>query len=203
MEEVKQSLLQENVEITEENVQKIGEIIALKVIKTVIVNAGKDLHWLYTGLLRDMNRAPDSSDRFSDGYDLAMTAILFLCEHIGERLGDRYTTRQGKEITIKRACFRYADRYLDRQYTRHISNTIAWDDNVPAFQLEEAEDNSDAVDTVIGQMKLTQAEQETLCAYMAGMTFMEITRMLQVNHSTVWRRRMSIRQKYMAITGTN
>ena len=200
MTEEKHSLLQEDTEITAENVQKIGEIIALRSIKTVIINAGKDLHWLYNGLIRDMNRLPGATDRFSDGYDVAQTAILFLCEQIGRKLGDPYMTRLGKTITVKRACFRLVDRYLDHQYTRHISNTITWDDNALISQSEEVTDNCDVVDTMIGQMNLTQAEQETLCAYMAGMTFMEITRMMQVNHSTIWRRKQHIREKYLALT---
>ena len=57
----------------------MGEVIALCDIKTVIVRGGKDLHNLYKGLLGDINRSNDDMGRFSDGYDIAQEAILFLC----------------------------------------------------------------------------------------------------------------------------
>ena len=43
--------------ISADNIQKMGEVIALTCIKTLIVRAGKDLHYLYKGLLRDINRS--------------------------------------------------------------------------------------------------------------------------------------------------
>ena len=42
--------------------------------------------------------------------------MLFLCQHIGEKLGDDYTTKYGKVVTIKSACYRCADNYLQKQY---------------------------------------------------------------------------------------
>ena len=57
MKEVNKGILDNDVVISTENIQKIGEIIALTCIKTVIVRSSKDLHYLYKGLLRDMNRS--------------------------------------------------------------------------------------------------------------------------------------------------
>lgn len=47
-------------------------------------------------------------------------------------------------------------------------------------------------------MKLTAVEYETLCAYMAGLTYCEIARIMEVNRTTIWRRQNSIRKKYMS-----
>ena len=56
--------------------------------------------------------------------------MLFLCQHIGEKLGDNYTTKYGKVVTIKSACYRCADNYLQKQYTRYMANTIGLNERI-------------------------------------------------------------------------
>ncbi len=130
MKEVNKGILDNNIVISAENIQKMGEIIALTCIKTVIVRSGKDLHYLYKGLLRDMNRSKDDYSPFSNAYDIAQESMLFLCQHIGEKLGDNYTTKYGKVVTIKSACYRCADNYLQKQYTRYMANTIGLNERI-------------------------------------------------------------------------
>ena len=132
MKEVNKGIWDNDMVISAENVQKMGEIIALTCIKTVIVRSGKDLHYLYKGLLRDINRSKDDYSPFSNAYDIAQEAMLFLCQHIGKKLGDEYTTKYGKVVTIKSACYRCAANYLQKQYTRHLSNTIILDERITA-----------------------------------------------------------------------
>lgn len=203
MNEVNKGILDNDMVISAENVQKMGEVIALTCIKTVIVRSGKDLHYLYKGLLRDMNRSKDDYSPFSNAFDIAQEATLFLCQHIGEKLGDNYTTKYGKVVTIKSACYRCADNYLQKQYTRHLANTVSLNERITA-ELESTLDNEPkndytVVDGLIAKMKLTAAEYETLCAYMAGLTYLEVTRLLNVNRTTIWRRRMSLQRKYALI----
>ena len=130
--------------------------------------------------------------------------MLFLCKHIGEKLGDNYTTKYGKVITIKSACYRCADNYLQKQYTRHLSNIISLDERITAESETTLDDEQKTdytgVDGLISKMKLTATEYETLCAYMAGLTYLEVTRLLNVNRTTIWRRTMSIQKKYMLAT---
>ena len=111
--------------ISAENVQRMGEVIALRAIKTVIVRGGKNLHNLYKGLLRDINRSNDDMGRFSDGYDIAQETMLFLCQNMGKRLDDVYVTKTGRKITIKQACFSVADRYLAKNFVSPMLNTIS------------------------------------------------------------------------------
>ena len=47
MKEVNKGILDNDIVISAENIQKIGEVIALTCIKTVIVRSGKELHYLY------------------------------------------------------------------------------------------------------------------------------------------------------------
>ncbi len=201
MKEVNKGILDKDMVISAENVQKMGEVIALTCIKTVIIRSGKDLRGLYNGILHDMNRTKDDLSPFSNAYDIAQEAMLFLCQHIGKKLGDNYTTKYGKVVTIKSACYRCADNYLQKQYTRHIANTVSLNERItaePETILDDEQKNDyTVVDGLISNMKLTAVEHETLSILMAGFTMLQIGKILNVNRTTIWRRQNSIRKKYM------
>lgn len=201
MKKVNKGILDNDMVISAENIQKMGEVIALTCIKTVIIRSGKDLHYLYKGLLRDMNRSKVDYSPFSNAYDIAQEAMLFLCQHIGKKLGDDYTTKYGKVVTIKSACYRCADNYFKKQYTRHIANTISLDERLTAESEtildDEQKNDYTVVDGLISKMKLTAVEYETLSILMAGFTMLQIGKILNVNRSTIWRRQNSIRKKYL------
>ena len=201
MKEVNKGILDKDMVISAENVQKMGEVIALTCIKTVIIRSGKDLRGLYNGILHDMNRSKEDYSPFSNAYDIAQEAMLFLCQHIGKKLGDNYTTKYGKVVTIKSACYRCADNYLQKQYTRHIANTVSLDERITAEHetICDNEQKTDytVVDGLISKMHLTAVEHETLSILMAGFTMLQIGKILNVNRTTIWRRQNSIRKKYM------
>ena len=200
MKEFQKGILDNDKVITEENIQRMGEVIALCAIKTVIVRGGKDLHNLYKGMLRDINRVGDDISRYSDGYEIAQEARLFLCQHMGKRLDDAYHTKTGRKITIKQACFSVADRYLAKNYVAPMLNTISLNEQIttePETILdEEQKDDYTAFDGLISKMKLTAVEHETLSILMAGFTMLQIGKILNVNRTTIWRRRMSLQRKY-------
>lgn len=204
MKEFQKGILDNYRVISAENVQRMGEVIALCCIKTVIARSGKDLHKLYADLLHDMNRAKDDYSPFSNAYDLAQEAMLFLCQHMGKRLDDVYVTKTGRKITIKQACFRYTDRYLDKHYTRHMVNTVILNEKIAStletIPTDEQKNDYTAFDGLISKMKLTAVEYETLSILMAGFTMLQIGKILNVNRSTIWRRQNSIRKKYLQAT---
>lgn len=205
MKEVNKGILDNDVVISAANIQKIGEVIALACIKTVIVRSGKDLHYLYNGLLRDMNRSKDDLSPFSNAYDIAQEAMLFLCQHIGEKLCDICITKYGKPTTIRSACYRCADNYLQKQYTRHIINTVSLDERITSESEttldDEQKNDYTVVDGVVKQMKLTKVEQETLSHLMVGLTCIEIAKLCNANRTTIWRRQNRIKQKYVSAFG--
>ena len=59
MENKKQDLMDESTVITRENIQRIGEVLALIVIRYASSHGNHNLYWLYNGLLRDTNRLCD------------------------------------------------------------------------------------------------------------------------------------------------
>ena len=74
-------IINENVKITEENVQHIGECIALSAIKKMMrfAHRPRSQDKLYTGLVEDIYHNKGNNTTFSDGYDLASEVICFLC----------------------------------------------------------------------------------------------------------------------------
>lgn len=204
MKEFQKGILDNDRVITAENVQRMGEVIALCATKTVIVRGGKDLHNLYKGLLRDINRSDDDMSRYSDGYDIAQEAKLFLCQHMGKRLDDVYVAKTSRKITIKQACFSVADRYLAKNFISPMLNMTSLNEQIatePETTLDdEQKDDYTAFDGLISKMHLTAVEYETLSILMAGFTMLQIGRILNVNRTTIWRRQNSIRKKYLQAT---
>ena len=50
--------------------------------------------------------ASDDKETYSDGYDIAQEVILFLCNHIGKKLGDLELDLKGKLVSIKTLAMR-------------------------------------------------------------------------------------------------
>jgi DNA-binding CsgD family transcriptional regulator len=58
-------------------------------------------------------------------------------------------------------------------------------------------EDTEKTDTIIRQMRLTVAEEETLQYYLSGHGFVAIAKMQNVNNATVWKRRQRIQRKYL------
>ena len=130
-----------------------------------------------------------------------------MCHFYTKRQHSQKSAKYGKVVTIKSACYRCADNYLQKQYTRHLSNTISLDERITAESETTLDDEQKTdytvVDGLISKMKLTAAEYETLCAYMSGLTYLEATRLLNVNRTTIWRRKKKLLEKYVKCTVLN
>ena len=195
--------MSDNAVITAENIVRMGEVLALCAVKFRIARIGsKGLHGIYQGLIHDIYRDKNSYEPFSDGYDVAKTAMLFLCENMGKRLGDIIINRFGKKVTVKRECYHVLDNYLFHEYVEPANLTVSLNDEV-AIKLtigpenEVTEEDYAAVDDKIEQMHLTKAETEVVNCYMSGFGHCEIAAILGINRTTVWRRRERAHAKYL------
>ena len=195
--------MSDNAVITAENIVRMGEVLALCAVKFRIARIGsKGLHGIYRGLIHDIYRDKNSYEPFSDGYDVAKTAMLFLCEIMGKRLGDIIINRFGKKVTVKRECYHVLDNYLFHEYVEPANLTVSLTDEV-AIKLtigpenEVTEEDYAAVDDKIEQMHLTKAETEVVNCYMSGLGHCEITAILGINRTTVWRKRERAHAKYL------
>ena len=187
--------------ISFENVQQMGEMIALKTLRGRYAYARYALEWLYVGLVKDLNRSNDSHHVFSDAYDLVQTAVCFLCEFIGKSLNDVYTVKNGQEITIKKATYLLIGRNIDR-IRRHIVRACDIIDYTEELSVEidhyEEKDYTE-VDNKIELLNLKPRDRAVLDCYMAGMTCNEIAEYLEIDRVTVWRRRQRVQVKYKTL----
>ena len=187
--------------ISPDNVMQIGELIALKTVqRLVLIKAPRSL---YVGLVRDINYKNVPGYIITDGYDLAQSAICFLCEHYGKRVIDLCSDpKTGKAVTVYAACSRIVSheiykRWLYKRNTRKIF--IKTDSYEQDFFKDDLEESFKKCAKIIRRMKLTKGERQTLDCYIAGMRFVDIADTLKIDRSNVWRRRERIQYKYNAI----
>ena len=194
-----------NLVITRDNVKQLGEVIAVCTVRTLVRYSGRALDTLYKTLLKDIHK-PSPERNFSDGYDIAQTAICFLCEHIGKSLGDVIGKRQrgGKDLTVKNACFSVIDKYLKYERTRiyldmNIDEVYAANEPTAPFEPDPAMTDWEPVDEKIRKMDLNAGELSTLNCYLEGLAFGETARTLSVSKATVWRRMQKVQKRYIAM----
>ena len=187
--------------ISFENVQQMGELITLKTLRGRYAYARHSLEWLYVGLVKDLNRSNNPTHTFSDAYDLVQTAICFLCEFIGKNLGDVYMIKNGQEITIKHAVYMLVGGHIDRM-RRNINRSRDIDDYAEELSVDieyYKEKDFTEVDNKIELLNLKPRDRVVLDCYMAGMTCFEIAEFLDIDRTTVWRRRQRAQVKYKAL----
>ena len=187
--------------ISFENVQLMAEMITLKTLRGRYAYARQTLEWLYVGFVKDLNRSNDSHHVFSDAYDLAQTAICFLCEFVGKSLNDVYMIKNGQEITIKHATYMLVNRHIDK-IRRHIARHCDINDYTEELSVEidhYQEKDYTEVDNKIERLGLKPRDRAVLDCYMAGMTCNEIAEFLAISRITVWRRRTRAQVKYKTL----
>ena len=187
--------------ISTENVQKMGEMITLKTLRSYCIYARHSLERLYIGLVKDLNRCNEPTHVFSDAYDLVQEATYFLCQFIGKSLNDVYAIQKDKIITIKKAAYTLVSRHIDR-IRRTINRSRDINDYTEELSVEidtYQEKDYANVDNTIARMGLSPCEHEVLDCYMAGMTCFEIAEFLGVNRVTVWRRRQRVQVKWKTL----
>ena len=190
--------------ISLQNVQLLGELITLKCLRGYLAYSRQTFQNLYTNYLIDLNRRNYPSHTFSDAYDLAQSAICFLLDFIGKELSDVYSVKNGKVITIKHATYNLVNRLIGRIY-RYNNRARDIDFYSEALSVEidnYQEKDFTEIDNKIECLGLKARDRIVLDCYMAGMTCREIAEFLDIDHSTVWRRRQRVQVKYKALFPT-
>ena len=197
--------------ISADNVKLMGEMIALQALRTVKKFDLKIADKLYIGLIKDLHHMGEIDYTVSDGYDCAQTAMCFLYQFLGRTVHEIYgKDRKGKDITIKCACYREIDRFIDglrNRPDRHkqveyidFANYKALPmDPVNCFEHEQADFSK--ADALMDAMHLTDKEKEMLEYYMSGWKRSEIAKILCVTKSCMDYRKLRIRFKYRTYIG--
>lgn len=109
--------------ISPENVQVMAELITIKQTKTLIGYIGSDAITAHEKVYIAVMHKDNEGYVLSDYYDLVQDVALFLCEHFGKHLDDYlYTSKKGKDVTIKAECYYIIKRELYKRYSVGAKN---------------------------------------------------------------------------------
>ncbi len=197
--------------ISAENVKLMGEMIALQALRTVKKFDMKVADRLYIGLIKDLHHMSEIDYIVSDGYDVAQTAICFLYQYAGRKASEICgKDKRGKEITIKLACYREVDRFIDslrnRSDRRGAIEYIDFTDYKalpmdPVNCFEQEQTDYSKYDELVSTLQLSALEVAILNCYMNGMRQAEVCAELGIGRGTINHRKASIRQRYFNLYG--
>lgn len=178
--------------ISPDNVQEMAELLTLKETKWLVGKLGEFASITRHNLYLDVMNKNTRGYALSDSYDLVQTVSVFLCEHFGEYLDDYYySTKKGKEITLKFHCYHLVNKALCKKHSRSKSNqsleTLSRATQ-PKAEINIFEDTTDytEVDNIVSQLNLSELFTTILNCCMSGMSFPEISRIVNRCTSTVW-----------------
>ena len=190
--------ISEDVVITIDNIKELSEKIALWGLKVKNNLNDRRLDNLFYGLIKDVHEPLGDKETYSDGYDIAQEVILFLCNHIGKRLGDLELDYKGKMASIKTLAMRVVFSYLDK-VLRKDNRCKPYKESLKNKTIEmnyKEEDNYTKVDFVLEKLNLSEGEQQVLDIYMSGYGTYEMCRFYNMNVSTLYTRRRNIRKRF-------
>ena len=198
--------------ISAENVKLMGEMIALQALRTIKKYDFRIADKLYIGLIKDLHHMNEVGYIVSDGYDVAQTAICFLYQFVGHTANEIYgKDKKGKVITIKLACYREVDRFIDTLRNRPDSHKqveyIDFTDYKalpmdPVNCFEKEQTDYSKYDELVAALQLSALELAILNCYMNGMKQAEVCTELGIGRGTINHRKASIRQRYYSLYGS-
>lgn len=198
--------------ITAENVQTIGERIAIRALKTCYQKGGQPfIYSLYCGIVADITENKKTGAPLSDGYDIAQTACAYLCEYIGKGLHDKtadgQTDKDGNPVTILRACFRAVNRYImgerQHEYKRLYVDDIDENGATLYYEIPAEWDTPTATDykhitAVIKALNLTSRQAQILRYRLSGKSIHQIADILKIHRKTLQEHMQALQRKYTA-----
>ena len=128
--------------ITEQNIRKIGELIALSSVRTRMIHSTRDLYYVFQNLYKDIYCHTDILKPYSEAYDYAEEAICFLCKFLGKKLGDLCIGKFGKPIPIRLVYYRHLGRMLWKKYTKNAKYEVG------SYEDQNLRHKSDAASSV-------------------------------------------------------
>ena len=199
--------------ISADNVKLMGEMIALQALRTIKKFDMRVADKCYIGLIKDLHHMNEVGYIVSDGYDVAQTAICFLYRFVGRKASEIYgKDRKGKEITIKLACYREVNRFIDLLRNRPdrrgtIVESIDFTDYKalpadPVNCFEHEQTDYTKYDELVRTLQLSTLELAILNCYMNGMVQSEVCAELGIGRGTINFRKASIRKRYFACFGS-
>ncbi len=191
--------------ISPENVQAMAELITIKQTKCLIGYIGDSAIIAHEKVYIDAMQINDEEHVLSDYYDLVQDVALFLCEHFGKYLDDYlYTSKKGKEVTVKTECYYIIKRELYKRYYVGANNVSLemfhyMKDTRNYYSDEEIEASYDRVDKIISLMNLGEKHLIVLNGRLNGDTYAQIAAVLHCTAGGVQGFRLVMKKRYIKV----
>lgn len=191
--------------ISPENVQAMAELITIKQTKCLIGYIGDSAIMAHEKVYIDAMQINDEEHVLSDYYDLVQDVALFLCEHFGKYLDDYlYTSKKGKEVTVKTECYYIIKRELYKRYYVGANNVSLemfhyMKDTRNYYSDEEIEASYDRVDKIISLMNLGEKHLIVLNGRLNGDTYAQIAAVLHCTAGGVQGFRLVMKKRYIKV----
>lgn len=194
--------------VSDDNVQLMGQMIALQVFRNVLTYDYKVVEKLYNGLIKDLHHSDEPNYVISDGYDFAQIAICFLLQFKGRYVHETCShDKKGKPVSIKSACFRHVDSYL-MHYRRKFAQyrQIDFSNNKemlidPVDCFDNPTTDYSKADAILTALQLSDIETQVLNCYLNGMKQAQVISYLGIQRGSVNYRKARIRMKYQTYIG--
>ena len=202
----KNEILEDNVVISLDNIEKISKVIALASLRNFEKYAysnTKRIESLHKQLQKDICYHSEL-DTYSDAYDLVQGASLFLLNFIGQKLGDtctfiKPTAKAPQTISIRMACFKTLFAYLRKEMKNGNSENEGLLEFIPAENTFEKEKSDyTKVNEIIKKIVTNKLESQILEYYYNGVEVKLIAEFLGVSTDIVYKRRRKFKDRYLA-----
>ena len=192
--------LDDSLVITLDNVQTIGEKIAVCAVKNAKRFSNGALDRLYKGLVHNISCNLRIDEQFSDGYDIAQEAICYLCHFIGHQLGEVCVPNIHKGLDcIRLGCYKHLYAYL-RQQRKHIQD----EEDIELYLnknilKQEKTPNYNKVIKIIKTINLNEQETDIALYLAGGVSIIKIAEFTNVCKKTIYKKKAIIKAKYLSI----
>lgn len=198
------NVLNDDVVISLENIERLSKIIALSSLRDFeryAYSNAKRIEILRKQLRKDICHH-DELDSYSDAYDLVQEASLFLLKFLNKKLGDscifiKPTAKKPETISIRMACFKTLFAYLRKEMKNGNTENEEILEFLPAKeQFEEQMDYSKA-NEIIRKIVTNKLEMQILEYFYNGVEPKYIAEFLSISSDKVYKRRRKFKDRYL------
>lgn len=183
--------LTDNTVITQENILDLGKAIALKAVKGSLRYAYGNLDYLHKDIIFDLYHR-NTTDIYSDGFDIVQETVCFLCNFIGCKLGDCYNG-----MTIRLSCFKAIYAYIRKQIK--VNNNEVDDEVLPYIPTPETMDKEpkdySKAKEIIKTVTSNSLEKQILSYLCSGATVNNTAEFLNISTDIVYKRRRKFKDR--------
>lgn len=201
----KTNILNDEVVISLDNIERLSKILAISSLRDFeryAYSNAKRIEILRKQLQKDI-RCHNELDSYSDAYDIVQEASLFLLKFLNKRLGDnciftKPTAKKPETISIRMACFKTLFAYLRKEMKNGNSEDMEILNFIPAEEITKEQQDYSKVNAIIKKLVTNKLESQILEYYYNGVEPKLIAEFLGISSDIVYKRRRKFKDRYLA-----